>query len=71
MSSADGRPANLDDFKKAVDQAKDGKIAVLQFRGVPDTAHDWVNTNQEQFEGYLKYLADHRFRVIALRDLAK
>jgi peptidoglycan/xylan/chitin deacetylase (PgdA/CDA1 family) len=71
-SAGDARPAwKLDDFKKAVDQAKDGKIAVLQFHGVPDTAHDWVNTRLEQFEEYLKYLAERRFRVIAMRDLAK
>ena len=71
-SAGDARPAwKLDDFKKAVSQAKQGKIAVLQFHGVPDTAHDWVNTSKEQFERYLKYLADNRFQVIALRDLAK
>jgi peptidoglycan/xylan/chitin deacetylase (PgdA/CDA1 family) len=71
-SAGDARPAwNLDEFKNAVNQAKHGKIAVLQFHGVPDTAHDWVTSSKEQFEGYLKYLADNRFRVIALRDLAK
>ena len=71
-SAGDARPAwKLDDFKKAVSQAKHGKIAVLQFHGVPDTAHDWVTSSKEQFEEYLKYLADQRFRVIALRDVAK
>ena len=61
----------LDDFKRAVSQARHGKIAVLQFHGVPDTAHDWVNTPKEQFEAYMKYLADNEFTVIALRDLAQ
>jgi peptidoglycan/xylan/chitin deacetylase (PgdA/CDA1 family) len=71
-SAGDARPAwRLDDFKRAVDQAKDGKIAVLQFHGVPDTAHDWVTSSTEQFEEYLKYLADNRFQVIAMRDLAR
>ena len=71
-SAGDARPAwKLDDFKNAVHQAKNGKIAVLQFHGVPDTAHAWVNSSKEQFESYLNYLAEHRFRVIALRDLAK
>lgn len=61
----------LDDLKKAVAQAKHGKIAVLQFHGVPDTAHDWVTTKKESFETFLKYLADEKCTVIAMRDLAK
>jgi peptidoglycan/xylan/chitin deacetylase (PgdA/CDA1 family) len=71
-TAGDARPAwTMDDFKRAVGQAKHGKIAVLQFHGVPDTAHDWVTTSSEQFEAYLKYLADEKYTVIALRDLAK
>ena len=71
-SAGDARPAwTLADFKAAVAQAKHGRIAVLQFHGVPDTAHDWVNSTREQFELYMKYLADNKFTVIALRDLAK
>jgi peptidoglycan/xylan/chitin deacetylase (PgdA/CDA1 family) len=71
-SAGDARPAwTLDDFKAAVGQAKQGKIAVLQFHGVPDTAHDWVNSTKEQFETYMKYLADNKYTVIAMRDLAK
>jgi peptidoglycan/xylan/chitin deacetylase (PgdA/CDA1 family) len=71
-SAGDARPAwTLDDFKAAVAQAKHGKIAVLQFHGVPDTAHDWVNSTEGQFESYMKYLADNKFTVIAMRDLAK
>jgi peptidoglycan/xylan/chitin deacetylase (PgdA/CDA1 family) len=71
-SAGDARPAwTMDDFKAAVAQAKHGKIVVLQFHGVPDTAHDWVTTTKEQFEGYMKYLADNKFTVIAMRDLAK
>lgn len=71
-SAGDARPAwTLDDFKVAVAQAKQGRIAVLQFHGVPDTAHSWVNSTREQFESYMKYLADNQFRVIAMRDLAR
>jgi peptidoglycan/xylan/chitin deacetylase (PgdA/CDA1 family) len=71
-SAGDARPSwTLDDFKRAVSQARHRKIAVLQFHGVPDTAHDWVNTSRKQFEEYLKYLADNHFRVVALRDLTK
>jgi hypothetical protein len=44
-SAGDARPGwTLDDFTRAVTQAKDGKIAVIQLHGVPDTAHSWVNT---------------------------
>jgi peptidoglycan/xylan/chitin deacetylase (PgdA/CDA1 family) len=71
-SAGDARPDwTLDDFKRAVGQARHGKIAVLQFHGVPDTAHDWVATPRARFEEYMNYLADNRYRVIALRDLAK
>jgi peptidoglycan/xylan/chitin deacetylase (PgdA/CDA1 family) len=71
-SAGDARPGwTLDDFKRAIGQAQHGKVAVLQFHGVPDSAHDWVTTSQEKFEGYMKYLKDNHFQVIALRDLAK
>jgi peptidoglycan/xylan/chitin deacetylase (PgdA/CDA1 family) len=71
-SAGDARPGwTLDDFKRAVSQAKGGKIAVIQLHGVPDTAHSWVNTPTPLFESYVKYLADNGFRVVALRDLAR
>jgi len=71
-SAGDARPGwTLEDFQRAVGQARHGKIAVLQFHGVPDTAHDWVTTSKKQFEEYMKYLADNKFQVLALRDLAK
>ncbi|HYH67754.1 MAG TPA: polysaccharide deacetylase family protein [Urbifossiella sp.] len=71
-TAGDARPHwTLDDLKAAVLQARGGKVAVLQFHGVPDTAHDWVSTKAEQFEAFLKHLADARYTVIALRDLAR
>ena len=71
-SAGDARPGwTLDDFKRAVSQAKGGKIAVIQLHGVPDTAHSWVNTPTPLFESYVKYLADNGYRVVALRDLAR
>lgn len=71
-SAGDARPFwTLDDLKAAVSQAKHGKIAVLQFHGVPDTAHDWVNTKKDQFEAFMQYLAEEKYTVIAMRDLAK
>jgi peptidoglycan/xylan/chitin deacetylase (PgdA/CDA1 family) len=71
-SAGDARPAwSLDDFKRAVEQARGGKIAVVQLHGVPDTAHAHVNTPAALLESYLKYLAENRYRVVALRDLAR
>jgi peptidoglycan/xylan/chitin deacetylase (PgdA/CDA1 family) len=71
-SAGDARPNwTIEDFKRAVTQAKGGKIAVIQLHGVPDTAHSWVNTPTPLFESYVKYLADNGYHVIALRDLAR
>jgi peptidoglycan/xylan/chitin deacetylase (PgdA/CDA1 family) len=71
-SAGDARPGwTLDDFKRAVSQARGGKIAVIQLHGVPDTAHSHVNTPTPLFESYVKYLAENGYRVIALRDLAR
>ena len=71
-SAGDARPAwTMEDFTRGVEQARDGKVAILQFHGVPDTAHAWVNTLQGQFEDYLRYLAHGKYHVIALRDLAR
>jgi peptidoglycan/xylan/chitin deacetylase (PgdA/CDA1 family) len=53
-SAGDARPDwTLENFIAAVEQARHGRIAVLQFHGVPDTAHAWVNTSVEQFDGYM------------------
>ena len=71
-SAGDARPDwTLDDFKRAVDQARRGRIAVLQFHGVPDLAHPWVHSPVERFREYMQYLADHHFQVIALGDLER
>jgi peptidoglycan/xylan/chitin deacetylase (PgdA/CDA1 family) len=71
-SAGDARPAwTLDDFKRAVAQARDGRIAVLQFHGVPDNEHPWVHTPPALFEQYLQHLRDEGCRVIALRELAR
>ena len=71
-SAGDARPHwTLNDFKKAVHQARFGKIAVLQFHGVPDRAHAWVHTPRERFEEYMAYLARENYTVVALRDLRK
>ena len=71
-TAGDARPDwSLANFKQAVSQARHGRIAVLQFHGVPDLDHPWVNTPPERFREYLKFLADEGYRAIALRDLKK
>jgi len=71
-SAGDARPNwTLDDLILAVSQAHDGRIAVLQFHGVPEGEHPWVHTPRERFEEYIQYLHDHAYRVIALGDLVQ
>jgi peptidoglycan/xylan/chitin deacetylase (PgdA/CDA1 family) len=71
-SAGDSRPTwTFDAFKRAVDQARGGRIAVLQFHGVPDVDHPWVKTDPELFRQYIKYLHDEHFHVTAMRDLAR
>ena len=66
----DGKPkSTLEQFKKAVAKAENGKIAVMTFHGVPDVKHPWVNTDPKKFESYMQHLKDSGCRVIALRDL--
>ena len=52
-------------------QARAGRIVVLTVHGVPDVAHEWVTTPPALFETYLKYLHDHHYTVVALRDLTR
>lgn len=71
-SAGDAKPDwELEDFIRAVEQAQNGRISVLQFHGVPDNAHPWVHTPQALFEAYMHYLAVHDYRVIPFRDLEK
>jgi peptidoglycan-N-acetylglucosamine deacetylase len=49
--------------------AKAGEIVVLQFHGVPDTAHPWVNTPPENFRQYMLYLEQNGYRTITMSDL--
>ena len=71
-SAGDARPFwKLADLKRAVEQAEFGRIAVLQFHGVPDLAHPWVHTPIKQFEEYMDYLSKEGFKVISVRDLAR
>ena len=62
---------NRQQILDALAQARDGRVVVLTIHGVPDTAHDWVTTPPALLEEYLRYLHAHRYRVVALRALAR
>jgi len=71
-SAGDARPDwMIENFKRAVEQATNARIAVLQFHGVPDREHPWVHTRPERFEEFMRYLHTNNFKVIAMRDLAR
>ena len=71
-SAGDARPFwTLENLKRATSQAKNGRIAILQFHGAPDVEHPWVHTPRERFEEYMQYLHDEGFKAIAVRDLAR
>lgn len=71
-TAGDARPHwTIDNLKAAVAQARQGRIAVLQFHGVPDTAHGWVSTPADRFEAYMRCLAEEKCRVISMRDLSR
>ncbi|MDC0936443.1 family 78 glycoside hydrolase catalytic domain [Pirellulales bacterium] len=62
---------NFPDLAWAVENATDGKIAVLTFHSVRTEAiHPWNTTAPDDFVRYMKYLHDQGCTVIALRDLA-
>jgi len=68
----DARPVwTLEDLKRAAGMARDGRVSVLQFHGVPDREHPWVNTPPERFAEYVEWLRKEGYRCIALRDLER
>jgi peptidoglycan/xylan/chitin deacetylase (PgdA/CDA1 family) len=71
-SAGDARPDwTIEDFRRAIGQARLGNVAVLQFHGIPDGEHDWVSLETDKFESFMRELALNDFTVIALRDLQK
>jgi peptidoglycan/xylan/chitin deacetylase (PgdA/CDA1 family) len=62
---------NPDHVLDAIKQAHDGKIVVLIFHGIPDYEHPWVTTPPELFAQYMQFLHKNRYKVIAMRDLAR
>jgi len=71
-TAGDARPDwTLENLKQTAAMARDGRIAVLQFHGVPDRDHPWVNTPRERFEEYMAWLHAEGYKVIAMRDLSR
>ncbi len=71
-SAGDARPNwTLKDFKAALERASHGEIPVLQFHGVPDRQHPWVDTPRHRFREYMTYLSEQGYRTLALRDLER
>lgn len=71
-TTGDARPDwTLAHLQRALARGGPGRIPVLQFHGVPDGEHPWVNTPRERFEEYMDWLHREKYTVIALRDLAR
>ena len=71
-TAGDARPDwTLENLRRAAAMARDGRIAVLQFHGVPDRDHPWVDTPRERFEEYMAWLHAEGYKVIAMRDLSR
>ncbi|MBI1177364.1 polysaccharide deacetylase family protein [bacterium] len=71
-TAGDARPTwTIADFKKALARAGKGTVPVIQFHGVPDHAHPWVNTPLERFTGYMQFLKNEGYQVLAMRDLSR
>lgn len=62
---------DMETFKTVVQTARNGRIAVLLFHGVPDVVHPFCSTSTDQFRAYMSYLKDNGYHVIAMRDLLK
>ncbi len=62
---------DIEHFAEVLESVGENDITILQFHGVPDNAHPWVNTSQEQFKEYMKYLEKNNYHVIAMKDLDK
>ena len=60
----------MEDFVWAVSQAREGRIAVLCYHGVPAREHPWVNCDPEEFRKQMAHLKKKGCTVISMRDLA-
>ncbi len=60
---------NEEEIFNALKMAADGKVVILTIHGVPDLEHPWVTTSPALFSKYLKFLSNHHYNVISLKDL--
>lgn len=58
---------SMEYFISTVTPAKDGKISVLTFHGIPEMD----DPDNSMFKKFLDYLKDNNYKVIAFKDLAK
>ncbi|MFD0794842.1 polysaccharide deacetylase family protein [Mucilaginibacter litoreus] len=58
-------------FYNALKQATTDNAIIFCVHGVPDNAHDWVNTSPEVFKTYLQYLHSHHFKVVSMAEYVK
>ena len=65
-----GTTTTLKDLKQAVAKAKNGRITVLTFHGVPDV-YPHCSTSPKTFRKYVDYLDKEKCNVISMGDLAK
>ncbi len=65
-STARNSPQSL---KNLIAQAKDGKVLVLLFHGVPDVPHPWVSFEPSDLEACMQVLKETGCHVMAMRDL--
>jgi peptidoglycan/xylan/chitin deacetylase (PgdA/CDA1 family) len=66
-----GPRTSIRTIRRAIFAARDGKAAIIQFHGVPDTVNYLVTTKPAFFREILDLLRGEDCNVIALRDLAR
>ena len=60
---------NEQEIIDAFANAKEGHIVILTIHGVPDLAHESLNTTPAVFENCMKYLSDNHYTVLSMRAL--
>ena len=69
-TTVSGPNLGFQDLVWAVSQARNGKIAVLTFHGVPDV-YPHCSTKPSEFSRYMRYLHNQGCTIIAMRDLSR